>query len=99
MSAFDQIVTGRIGKLASGFGARGVCAMSVTDEFWQYAKEAALAACYAESDDEKQGLLDLAQTWTQAALIERRLRSIRAAWLSLRKVISRNNRRLRALAR
>ena len=46
--------------------------MSVTDEFWQYAKEAALAACYAESDHEKQGLLDLAQTWTQAALIERR---------------------------
>ena len=46
--------------------------MSLTDEFWQYAKEAALAACYAESDDEKQGLLDLAQTWTQAALIERR---------------------------
>ena len=72
MSNFDQIVTGCIGKLPSGFGARGVCAMSVTDEFWQYAKEAALAACYAESDDEKQGLLDLAQTWTQAALIERR---------------------------
>ena len=46
--------------------------MSVTDQFWQYAKEAVLAACHAESDDEKQGLLDLAQTWTQAALIERR---------------------------
>ena len=42
--------------------------MSVTDEYWQYAKEAALAACDAESDDEKQGLLDLARTWTQAAL-------------------------------
>ena len=46
--------------------------MSVTDQFWQYAKEAALAACHAESDDEKQGLLDLARTWTQAALVERR---------------------------
>jgi hypothetical protein len=46
--------------------------MSVTDEYWQYAKEAALAACCAESDDEKQGLLDLAWTWTQAAMIERR---------------------------
>jgi hypothetical protein len=46
--------------------------MSVTDEYWQYAKEATLAACYAESDDEKQGLLHLAQTWTQAALIQRR---------------------------
>ena len=46
--------------------------MSETDQFWQYAKEAVLAASYAESDDEKQGLLDLAQTWTQAALIQRR---------------------------
>jgi hypothetical protein len=46
--------------------------MSVTDEYWQYAKEATLAACYAKSDDEKQGLLDLAQTWTQAAMMERR---------------------------
>ena len=46
--------------------------MSITDQFWQYAKEAVLAACHAENDDEKQGLLDLGQTWTQAALIERR---------------------------
>jgi hypothetical protein len=46
--------------------------MSETDQFWQYAKEAVLAASNAESDDEKQGLLDLAQTWTQAALIRRR---------------------------
>jgi len=45
--------------------------MSETDQFWQYAKEATLAACYAESDDEKQDLLDLARTWTQAAMIER----------------------------
>jgi hypothetical protein len=47
-------------------------AMSVTDQFWQYANEAVLAACDAESDHEKQDLLDLARTWTQAALIERR---------------------------
>jgi hypothetical protein len=46
--------------------------MSVTDQFWQYAKEAVLAACHAGRDDEKQGLLDLARIWTQAALIERR---------------------------
>ena len=45
--------------------------MSISDQFWQYAKEATLAACYAESDDERQELLDLAMTWTQAALIER----------------------------
>jgi hypothetical protein len=45
--------------------------MSKTDEFWQYAKEAILSASLAKSDDERQGLLDLARTWTQAALVER----------------------------
>jgi hypothetical protein len=45
--------------------------MSITDEFWQYAKEAILSACDAETDDDKQDLLDLARTWTQAALLER----------------------------
>jgi hypothetical protein len=46
--------------------------MSKTDEFWQYAKEALLSALFAESDDERQSLMDLAQTWTQAAIVERR---------------------------
>jgi hypothetical protein len=46
--------------------------MSKTNEFWQYAEETILSAHYAESDEERQALLDLAQTWTQAALIERR---------------------------
>jgi hypothetical protein len=45
------------------------------DEFWQYAKEAILSASYAKTDDERQGLLDLARTWTQAALVERHLLS------------------------
>ena len=45
--------------------------MSKTDEFWLYAKEATLSASYAKTDDERQGLLDLARTWTQAALIGR----------------------------
>ena len=45
--------------------------MSKTNEFWQYAEEAALSASYAESDKERQALLELARTWTQAALIER----------------------------
>jgi hypothetical protein len=45
--------------------------MSITDEFWQYAKEAILSACDAEADDDKRDLLDLARTWTQAALLER----------------------------
>ena len=46
--------------------------MSKTGEFWQYAKEAMLSASYAKTDEDRQGLLDLARTWTQAALLERR---------------------------
>ena len=42
--------------------------MSETDQFWLYAKEAILSISYAETDEDKQGLLDLARTWTQAAL-------------------------------
>ena len=38
--------------------------MAEKDQFWQFANEAVLAAYYAESDDEKQGLLDLALTRT-----------------------------------
>ena len=45
---------------------------SSTDEFWQYAKEAVLLALSAESDDDRQSLMDLAQTWTLAAIVERR---------------------------
>jgi hypothetical protein len=45
--------------------------MSKTDEFWLYAREAILSAFHAKTDDERTGLLDLARTWTQAALIER----------------------------
>jgi hypothetical protein len=45
--------------------------MSNANEFWQYANEAILSASYAKTDDERQGLLDLARTWTQAALIGR----------------------------
>lgn len=47
--------------------------MSKTDEFWQYAKEALLSALFAESDDERQSLMELAQTWTRAAILERQL--------------------------
>ena len=45
--------------------------MSDTDQFWQYAREALLSACYAKTDPDKHGLLELARTWTQAALQER----------------------------
>jgi hypothetical protein len=45
--------------------------MSQADEFWRYANEAILSASFAKTDDERQGLIDLAGTWTQAAMIER----------------------------
>jgi hypothetical protein len=45
--------------------------MSKTVQFWQYAKEAILSACEAKTDSDKQGLLELARTWTQTALQER----------------------------
>ena len=48
-------------------------AMSKTDEFWLYAKEAMISASRAKTKDERQGLLDLARTWTQAALVDRHI--------------------------
>jgi hypothetical protein len=45
--------------------------MSITDQFWQYAKEAILSADYAQTDKDREGLLELSRTWTQAALQER----------------------------
>lgn len=42
--------------------------MSEIDQFWLYAKEAILSVSYAKTDEDKQSLLDLARTWTQAAL-------------------------------
>ena len=46
--------------------------MLLTDQFWQYAKKAILSASSAKTDDERQGLLDLARTWTQAAIVKAR---------------------------
>ena len=45
--------------------------MSETDQFWQYAREATLSACDAQTSEDKQGLLELAGVWTQAALRSR----------------------------
>jgi hypothetical protein len=45
--------------------------MPTTDQFWQYAKEAILSASYAKTDEDRRDMLDLARTWTQAALLER----------------------------
>jgi hypothetical protein len=55
-----------------GTSGHGRVPMSITDQFWQYAKEAILSASYAKTEDDRQGLLELARTWTQAALQERR---------------------------
>ena len=49
--------------------------MSKTDEFWLYAKEAMISASRAKTEDERQGLLDLARTWIQAALVDRHITS------------------------
>jgi len=46
--------------------------MPITNQFWQYAREALLLAYEAKTDDDKQALLDLAETWTLAALEQRR---------------------------
>jgi hypothetical protein len=45
--------------------------MSITDQFWQYAKEAILSASSAKTDEERQDFLELSRTWTQAALLVR----------------------------
>jgi hypothetical protein len=38
------------------------------DQFWQFAEEAMRRVLLSKSDIEKQALMDLAHTWTQAAL-------------------------------
>jgi hypothetical protein len=37
-------------------------------QFWQYAEEAMRSARHAKTDKDKRALLDLARTWSQAAL-------------------------------
>jgi hypothetical protein len=44
----------------------------IRDEFWQYAKEALLSACSAKTERDRRDFLELARTWTQAAVTERR---------------------------
>jgi hypothetical protein len=46
---------------------RGVV-MSKSDDFRQYAEEALRSVRAAKSESQKQALIDLALTWTQAAL-------------------------------
>ncbi len=45
--------------------------MPITEPYWQYAREASLAALEAKTDEDRDSFLDLARTWTDAALVER----------------------------
>ncbi len=45
--------------------------MSETDQYWEYAKEAMLAATSAKTAVEKRSLFELARTWTRAAMLMR----------------------------
>jgi hypothetical protein len=49
----------------------GEGAMSETDQYWEYAKEAMLAATSAKTAVEKRSLFELARTWTRAAMLMR----------------------------
>jgi hypothetical protein len=71
VSNFEQITNTKKGMWILGRRGTAEGAMSKADEFWQYAKEAILSACDAKTDTDKEGLLELARTWTQAALRER----------------------------
>jgi hypothetical protein len=42
--------------------------MPTADQFWQFAEEAMRRVLLSKSEIEKQALMDLAHTWTQAAL-------------------------------
>ena len=70
VSNFEQMTTAKECMQISDVGARR-CPMPTTDQFWQYAKEAILSASYAKTDEDRRDMLDLARTWTQAALLER----------------------------
>jgi hypothetical protein len=70
MSNLDRTPSAEERTKVSGSGHE--VAQASTDDFWQYSKEALLSALSAKSDDERKSLLELARTWTQAALQERR---------------------------
>jgi hypothetical protein len=66
---------GRQADASRGYGdavsrpsRQGLPIMTSTDLFWQYAEEATLAARHSKNEAEKRAMLDLARTWTQAAL-------------------------------
>src|SRR5580700_4015738 len=54
-------------------GSTRVLTMPTTDQFWEYAREAAFAASQADTDDDRRNLLELTGVWTQEALVERHI--------------------------
>jgi hypothetical protein len=74
VSKFGQMAAGK--KRMQVLGCRGTeGAMTQTDQFCKYAKEALLSTFYAQTEDDRERLLELART--QAALRERVLSSIK----------------------
>jgi hypothetical protein len=42
--------------------------MATADEYHEYARECLIAAAKAETEDRRQQFIDIARTWTEAAL-------------------------------
>jgi hypothetical protein len=69
VSNFAQIASVNQSKLHKQRGAlSGRLTMPKSDQFQQYADEAVRWACRAKTEKEKQAYMDLARTWTRAAL-------------------------------
>jgi len=60
------------GSAAKGALSRRVVAMSESDQFRQYAEEALRWVAQSTTEEEKQLLLELVCTWTQAAVASER---------------------------
>jgi hypothetical protein len=69
VSNFAQTATARGCK--QGQRGMGGCSCRKSDQFWEYAREAMLLVCDAKTAKDKQELLELSGTWTQAALQSR----------------------------
>jgi hypothetical protein len=68
VSNFAQTAAGNGRRLGSSGGVVRRVAMSKAEGFRQYAEEAVRWARKSKTEQEKQALMDLACTWTQAAV-------------------------------
>ena len=64
------------GCIAKGALSRRVVAMSESDQFLKYAEEALLWVSQSKTEREKQLLLELACTWTRAAVASERTMAV-----------------------